>query len=115
MLPIINGNIWFYRRPVDFRKQLMGLVTLISDEMKQNPANGDIYIFRSRKANKVKLVFWQNDGFWLCQKQLSGRRFRFPQKGEEAMVLTANQVQWLLSGANIQKAPVPIDPPSRFF
>lgn len=115
MLPVLNARIWFYRHPVDFRKQMNGLILLVADQLQQNPANGDIYIFRSRCASKLKLLFWQHDGFWLCQKNMEKRRFRFPTIAEEQLQLTPHQLQWLLSGINIQHAPAMIEPPKRFF
>jgi transposase len=115
MFLLLNTRIWFHRHPVDFRKQMNGLILMVADQLGQNPANGDIYIFRSRSARKIKLLFWHLDGFWLCQKRMEKRRFHFPGIVDEQIVLTSVQFQWLLSGINIIHAPPQEVPPTRFF
>lgn len=115
MPQMCNARIWFYRQPVDFRKQMDGLILLVADRLKQNPANGDIYIFRSRCASKIKLLFWQHDGFWLCQKRMEKGRFRFPAITDEQLVLNSSEYHWLLSGISIAKAPPRVEPPKAFF
>jgi transposase len=115
MWPFSSAHIWFYRDPIDFRKGLNGLLELISSELKSDPGNQDIYLFRSRSARSIKMVFWQDDGFWLCQKRMEGKRFRFPEKSKECMVLSARQLTWLLSGLQIKHAPIITSPPSIYY
>jgi transposase len=110
-----SARIWFYRDPIDFRKGLNGLLELIASELKSDPGNRDIYLFRSRNARSIKMVFWQDDGFWLCQKRLEGKRFRFPEKGCETMALTTSQMTWLLSGLQVKHAPSGTSPPAIYY
>jgi len=93
-----SGKVWLYRHPVDFRKQIDGLVYLIADELKKDPVSGQLFVFRNRFGSKIKLLWWDQNGFWLMYKRLERGRFRFPFKDE---------LGWLLSGIDFttQKKP----------
>jgi transposase len=103
MLNIMNANIWFYREPVDFRKQINGLVLLLAGDLERNPGNGDVYIFRSKGAKSLKILLWESNGFWLLYRKLDTGRFRFPTKEDEILEISKAQLSWLLSGLDIQK------------
>lgn len=103
MLSFINSEIWFYPRPVDFRKQIDGLVSLISDQLKQNPTSGKVFLFRSRRGDRLKIILWERNGFWLMYKRLEKGRFKFPTISDNQMELNPEQLNWLLSGLNIME------------
>ena len=103
MLLSFNAPIWFYPKPIDFRKQLDGLVILVSDHLQLNPASGQLFLFRNRTANKIKLLWWDRNGFWLFYKRLEKGRFQFPLINEYAIELTRDQLGWLLSGLDCMK------------
>ena len=111
MFPIIKGCVWFYPEAIDFRKGLQGLVELVALDLEQNPGNGDIYVFRSKRSSQVKMIFWQNNGFWLCHKRMEKIRFQFPKIQDNRMTMTAEQLNWLLSGMQIAQAPKALAPP----
>ena len=96
--------IWLYHEPVDFRKQIDGLVLLIASEIdKAIPTSGELFIFRNRQANKIKLLWYDNNGFWLCYKRLEKGRLIFPRAQAETMSLTRDELRWLLSGLDFTK------------
>lgn len=101
----LNTSIWFYPEVVDFRKQIDGLVLLVSDQMRINPVSGQLFLFRNRSANKLKMLWWDRNGFWLFYKRLERGRFQFPVLGSEAMELSRDQLSWLLSGLDCLKYP----------
>ena len=103
MLLGFRNNIWFYREPVDFRRQIDGLVILISGTLDKDPLSGQLFIFRNRSGNKIKLLLWENDGFWLMYKRLEKSRFKFPTHGEEIWDLSYEQFICLLSGLDLTK------------
>jgi transposase len=115
MFPVLNNRIWFYAEPIDFRKQMNGLIELVAGTLEKNPGSGDIFVFRSRKARQIKLLVWQTDGFWLCQKRIESGRFRFPDKQSRSIALSMEQLQWLLSGLSIVQAPPQIAAPECYF
>jgi len=97
-----NLTIWLYPKPIDFRKQIDGLIIFIADHLKLDPTSGQLFLFRNRKANKIKILIWERNGFWLCYKRLERGRLIFP-NGVEAMRLNMEQCNWLLSGLDYTK------------
>jgi len=103
MLPSFNGTIWLYPKPIDFRKQIDGIVMLIADHLQLNPASGQLFLFRNRHANKIKMLWWDKNGFWLCYKRLEKGKLKFPSIIDQALELTRDQLSWLLSGLDYRK------------
>jgi transposase len=103
MLLTFNSPIWFYPQPIDFRKQMDSLVTFVADHLAMNPASGQLFIFRNRSCNKLKMLWWDRNGFWLFYRRLEKGCFQFPQPNEVAFELTRDQLSWLLSGLNYSK------------
>ena len=92
--------------PCDFRKGIDGLSRLCRTELRSDPFSGAIFLFRNRRGTAVKLLVYDSQGFWLCQKRLSTGRFRFwPTGGSDgAATLEAPQLQLLLSGGDPEAA-----------
>jgi transposase len=100
MLLTFNAAIWLYPKPIDFRKQIDGIVLLVADHLQLNPTSGQLFLFRNRTANKIKILWWDRNGFWLCYKRLEEGRLIFPPLSNQAVELTRDQLSWLLSGLN---------------
>lgn len=98
-----HATIWLYPMPIDFRKQMDGLVMLVADHLQLNPASGQLFLFRNRHANKIKMLWWERNGFWLCYKRLEKGKLKFPKINDVAMSLTNDQLSWLLSGLDFEK------------
>lgn len=103
MLFPFQHKIWLHRKPIDFRKQIDGLVMLISADLRSDPTSGQLFIFRNRQGNKIKLLWWDETGFWLLYKRLEKERFKFPRIIDEAMEISRDQLQLLLSGIDFEK------------
>lgn len=103
MLLSFNGSIWLYPVPIDFRKQIDGIVLLIADHLQLNPTSGQLFLFRNRTANKIKILWWDRNGFWLCYKRLEKGKLKFPAIIDKALELTRDQLSWLLSGLDCMK------------
>ncbi len=103
MLFSFNTAIWLYPQPVDFRKQIDGLVILVADHLQLKPNSGQLFLFRNRTASKIKLLCWDYNGFWLCYKRLERGRLKFPAIDETVLSLTRDQFNWLLSGLDFAK------------
>lgn len=95
--------IWLYPVAVDFRKQIDGLALLVADQLSLNPSSGELFIFRSRNAKKIKLLWYDDQGFWLCYKRLERGRLKFPRQMAEVFEISRDQLAWLLSGLDMQK------------
>jgi len=83
---------------VDFRKGIDGLARLCRDNLHQDPFRGTVFVFRNRRSTAIKLLLYDGQGFWLCQKRLSSGRFgRWPTGAAGAVhPLDAPQLQMLL-------------------
>jgi transposase len=103
MLLPFQAAIWFYPKPVDFRRQMDGLVILISSHLKKDPTSGQLFLFRNKHSDKIKILYWDDRGFWLCYKRLESGKFIFPAIQDVAMEITREQFSWLLSGLDFTK------------
>ena len=97
---IQSPSILLCTKPVDFRKQLDGLVVLVADQLQMNPVSGQLYVFRNRSSNKLKMLWWDRNGFWLCYRRLEEGCLTFPSVTDQVMELSRDQLSWLLSGLN---------------
>jgi transposase len=98
-------------KAVDFRKGIDGLAQICRKHLHQDPFSGTLFVFRSRKANALKILFYDGQGFWLCHKRLSEGRLRWWPKGAEleksAKQLAVYELQSLLWNADISKCNQP--------
>jgi transposase len=85
-------------KPVDFRKGAEGLAALVRDEMKANPFSGAVYVFRAKRADRIKLIFWDGTGVCLFVKRLEDGKFQWPKIEDGVIRLTAAQLSALLEG-----------------
>jgi len=85
-------------RPVDFRKGAEGLAALVREEMGADPFSGAVYVFRAKRADRIKLIFWDGSGVCLYAKRLEDGAFRWPNVADGVMRLTAAELSALLEG-----------------
>jgi transposase len=85
-------------KPVDFRKGAEGLAALVRETMAADPFSGAVYVFRAKRADRIKLVFWDGTGLCLFAKRLEDGIFRWPKIENSVMKLSAAQLSALLEG-----------------
>ena len=85
-------------KPVDFRKGAEGLAALVRDMIRADPFSGVVYVFRAKRVDRVKLIFWDGTGVVLVAKRLEDGEFRWPKVSDGVMRLSAAQLQALLEG-----------------
>jgi transposase len=93
------------REPVDFRKGIDGLAGIVK-ALDLDPFSGYLFVFRSRSGTSLKLLVYDSQGFWLCQKRLSKGTFRFWPKGKALHPLAAYELQALLWNKDPGRAPL---------
>lgn len=91
-------------QPVDFRKGVHGLVALVAEALKADPYCGDVFIFRSKRMDRLKFVVWDGTGILLATKWLEEGRFHWPPIREGAVHLSPTQFALLLDGLDWSKA-----------
>lgn len=85
-------------RPVDFRKGADSLAAMVKAQYGADPFSGVVYVFRAKRADRVKLVWWDGTGLWLMAKRLEQGAFRWPAIQDGVMRVTAAQLSALLEG-----------------
>lgn len=85
-------------KPVDFRKGAEGLAALVRESLGADPFSGAVYVFRARRADRIKLVYFDGTGMCLLSKRLEDGRFCWPAVTDGVVRLTAAQLQALLEG-----------------
>lgn len=96
--PGANARVMVATRPVDFRKGPDALAALVGKEYGGDPFSGVIYVFRAKRADRVKLVWWDGTGLCLMAKKLESGGFNWPGIQDGVMRLTAAQLAALLEG-----------------
>lgn len=97
--------------PVDFRRGIDGMVHLCREHLASDPFSGTVYVFRGRSGTSIKILAYDGQGFWLCQKRLSTGKFRYwpKTKGAATASLFAHELAVLLNAGdpNATKAAPP--------
>lgn len=94
-------------KPVDFRKGAEGLVALVREALRADPFSGVVYVFRSKRTDRIKLVFWDGTGMVLVAKRLEDGEFRWPKIEDGVMRLSAAQFSALLEGLDWRRVHEP--------
>lgn len=95
---------------VDFRKGIDGLMGVCRGRLQMDPFSGCVFVFRNRRGTSIKILMYDGQGYYLCQKRLSKGRFQWWPKETDGVLrsLAANQLQILLWNGNPDGAEAPI-------
>ena len=98
IIPPTGIRVLVATKPVDFRKGMDGLAAYVEQQLQADPFSGVVYVFRAKRADKVKLLFWDQTGLVLVTKRLEDGRFRWPAIQDGVMRLSPGQLSALLEG-----------------
>ena len=102
MLTFGGKRVYLACGPTDMRKQINGLMLIVQESFKLDPFGASIYVFCNRSRDRLKILEWDGDGFWLYFKRLEKGRFSWPQPGDEpTMTLTGEDLAVLLGGVRV--------------
>lgn len=93
-------KVYLHGEPIDFRLNINGLSVLVEQALGLDPFCACVYVFSNRRRNRVKILGWERNGFWLLLKRLEKDRFIWPSKAA-VPTLTVEQLHWLLEGIDI--------------
>jgi transposase len=92
-------------RPIDFRRGVHGLVAMVAEALGADPYCGNVFVFRSKRKDRLKMIVWDGTGMVLVTKWLEEGSFTFPPVQDGAVVLTSAQLSVLVSGLDWLKIP----------
>jgi len=95
--------VYLCREPVDMRKSIDGLSLLVEQGLGLDPFAPQLYVFCNRARDKVKLLYWERNGFCLWYKRLEKARFRWPRMAGETVKLSGRELNWLLDGLDLER------------
>ena len=96
-------HIWIAVEPVDMRRGIDGLSLIVQQVLGYSPCAGSAFIFHNRPGNRLKLLLWDANGVWLCQRRLHEGSFVWPKATETSFAITQAQWHWLISGVDWQR------------
>jgi len=96
-------RIYLAAGATDMRKGFEGLYGLVRHQLQLEPLSGHIFLFSNAQRNRLKLLFWDGSGLWVCAKRLEKGRFRWPQAeaGQRKVVLSQEELALLVGGIDL--------------
>jgi transposase len=95
-------RIWLATEATDLRKSFDSLAEVVRHQLRGDPLSGQLFVFRNRRADRVKLLYWDEDGFVLVYKRLEVGTFRFPKAETAGVEIRAADLQMLLDGVDLE-------------
>lgn len=104
MIPPVGLNVYLARGPTDLRKSIDGLAAIVRHVFDLDPFSPSLFVFCNRGRDKLKILFWDHNGFWLYYRRLERGRFQWPDGPQtEPLTINRRQLQWLLDGLAIDQ------------
>jgi len=99
-------RIWLCSEATDLRRSFDRLAEMVRQHLHNDPLSGHIFVFRNRRSDRVKLLYWDEDGFVIVYKRLEEGSFHFPAavEGQASVTLRAAELAMLLDGVDWQNA-----------
>jgi len=101
MIGTNNIQVWVAAAPVDMRKSFDGLAEHVRAFLGHDPLSGQMFVFRNRSGERLKILWWDRNGLVLYYKRLEKGTFRFPTTDQKCMTLDASQLLQLLAGCQV--------------
>ena len=97
-------RVYLARGSTDLRKSIDGLAVLVKEGFNLNPFSPGLFVFCNRKRDKLKILQWDHNGFWLYYRRLERGNFQWP-NGEDTVPLkiSSRQLRWLLDGLPLEQ------------
>ena len=88
--------------PVDLRQSFNGLYGAVQVQLKEDPLSGHLFVFTNRSRNRVKILYWDGTGLWVCAKRLEKGRFTWPEGAGASARLRSEELTAMLSGLEVR-------------
>ncbi len=97
----LTGRIWICIAYIDGRKSFDGLSAVVTSHLERDPLSGDLFVFRNKRGDRLKILAWQGDGFALYLRRLERGRFTFPTAATADLSITATDLALILGGIHL--------------
>ena len=98
------ARVYLASGSTDLRKSIDGLAALVSQAFELDPFTGSLFVFCNRGRDKLKILYWDHNGFWLSYRRLERGRFRWPDhKDQPTKAISRRELQWLLDGLTLEQ------------
>ena len=89
---------------IDMRKGFEGLYGIVCDQLNGDPVSGHLFLFANRQRTRLKILFWDGSGLWVCAKRLEKGRFLWPetQPGQASVAMRQEELTLLVSGIDLK-------------
>jgi transposase len=108
--PPTGTRIWIAAGVTDMRRGFDGLAALVQNQLQADPLSGQVFVFRGRRGDRIKVLWFDGDGLCLLAKRLDEGRFVWPQANSGRVALSAAQLSMLLEGIDwrrpVRTAPI---------
>lgn len=103
MIDFKGKSVYLSCGHTDMRKSINGLMMIVKESFELDPFTGALFVFCNKSRDRIKILEWDADGFWLYLKRLERGRFKWPQVGDEpTMTLTGEELATLLDGVRVE-------------
>lgn len=94
--------------PTDLRKSIDGLAVLVRERFQLNPFTSCLFVFCNRQRDKLKILHWEHNGFWLYYRRLEKGKFQWPAKTspETVSTISRRKLRWLLDSLSLKQKQV---------
>jgi len=103
LMPSQGVRILIATKPVDFRKGHDGLAALVQSALAEDPFTGTVFVFRAKRADRMKILYWDGSGLVMAYKRLEDHGFTWPAIRDGAMTLHRAQFEALFAGLDWRK------------
>ena len=98
-----NTRVYIVTGYTDLRRGIDGLAAIVQGQLLLDPFSKGLFLCCGRRCDRIKGLLWEGDGFLLLYKRLDNGRFQWPRSESEAILLTSQQIRWLLEGLKIEQ------------
>jgi len=99
------AHVYLVTGYTDMRKSINGLSLIISEQLDFNPYDGSVFVFCNKGRDKLKILYWEHNGFWLYYRRLDKGKFQWPAANQNqlSLALSYRELSWLLSGLSLMQ------------
>ncbi len=96
-------HIYLASGSTDLRKSIDGLAAIVQEGFELNPYSPSLFVFCNREWNKLKILYWEHNGFWLFYRRLERGTFQWPTTSAGIVTISSRELRWLLDGLSLRQ------------